>query len=152
MTNSTILQAKEIQQLAGRFLYEEAAKPYTDVEEWKEVQGHLATCIELLLKQEGSTPEEEGEIVLAVLMGYAIAVRKRKNIAVAMERANRVLPILQDPVLKCRLAIFCYGECYDEELANLAHRLIEEQKVMGDSQAAMGLEELLLSMEGSYLV
>ena len=152
MTNSTTLQAKEIQQLAGRFLYEEAAKPYTDVEEWKEVQGHLATCIEDLLKQEGGTPEEEGEIVLAVLMGYAIAVRKRKNIAVAMERANRVLPLLQDAVLKCRLAIFCYGECYDEELANLAHRLIEEQKVKGDSQAAMGLEELLLSMEGSYLV
>ena len=152
MTNSKTLQAKEIQQLAGRFLYEEAAKPYTDVEEWKEVQEHLATCIELLLKQEGSTPEEEGEIVLAVLMGYAIAVRKRKNIAVAMERANRVLPILQDPVLKCRLAIFCYGECYDEELANLAHRLIEEQKVKGDSQVATGLEELLLSMEGSYLV
>ena len=151
MTNSKNLQAKEIQQLAGRFLYEEAAKPYTDVEEWKEVQGHLATCIETLLKQEGGTPEEEGEIVLAVLMGYAIAVRKRKNIAVAMERANRVLPILQDPVLKCRLAIFCYGECYDEELANLAHRLIEEQKVKGDSQAATGLEELLLSMEGSYM-
>ena len=150
MTNSKTLQAKEIQQLAGRFLYEEAAKPYTDVEEWKEVQGHLATCIEDLLKQEGGTPEEEGEIVLAVLMGYAIAVRKRKNIAVAMERANRVLPILEDPVLKCRLAIFCYGECYDEELANLAHRLIEEQKVMGDKKAVEDMEAMLACMEGSY--
>ena len=151
MTNSIHIQAKEIQQLAGRFLYEEAAKPYTDVEEWKEVQGHLATCIENLLKQEGSTPEEEGEIVLAVLMGYAIAVRKRKNIAIAMERANRVLPILEDPVLKCRLAIFCYGECYDEELANLAHRLIEEQKVKGDNQAAVGLEDMLVCMEENYM-
>ena len=151
MTNSIHIQAKEIQQLAGRFLYEEAAKPYTDVEEWKEVQGHLATCIENLLKQEGSTPEEEAEIVLAVLMGYAIAVRKRKNIAIAMERANRVLPILEDPVLKCRLAIFCYGECYDEELANLAHRLIEEQKVKGDNQAAVGLEDMLVCMEENYM-
>ena len=151
MTNSTILQAKEIQQLAGRFLYEEAAKPYTDVEEWKEVQGHLATCIEDLLKQEGGTPEEEGEIVLAILMGYSIAVRKRKNIAVAMERANRVLPLLQDAVLKCRLAIFCYGECYDDKLANMAHLLIEEQKVLGDKQMAEGLEDLLICMEGSYM-
>ena len=151
MTNSIHIQAKEIQQLAGRFLYEEAAKPYTDVEEWKEVQGHLATCIEDLLKQEGGTPEEEAEIVLAVLMGYAIAVRKRKNIAIAMERANRVLPILEDPVLKCRLAIFCYGECYDEELANLAHRLIEEQKVKGDNQAAVGLEDMLVCMEENYM-
>ena len=151
MTNSIHIQAKEIQQLAGRFLYEEAAKPYTDVEEWKEVQGHLATCIEYLLKKEGGTPEEEAEIVLAVLMGYAIAVRKRKNIAIAMERANRVLPILEDPVLKCRLAIFCYGECYDEELANLAHRLIEEQKVKGDNQAAVGLEDMLVCMEENYM-
>ena len=150
MTNSIYTQAKEIQQLSGRFLYEEAAKPYTDVEEWKEVQEHLSTCIEELMKQEGSTPEEEGEIVLAVLMGYSVAIRKRKNIAIAMERANRVIPLLQDAVLKCRLTIFCYGECYDEELANLAHQLIEEQKEAGNSQAAVGLEDLLLSMEGSY--
>ena len=151
MTNSTILQAKEIQLLAGKFLYEEAAKPYTDVEEWKEVQEHLNTCIETLLKQEGSTPEEEGEIVLAVLMGYSVAVRKRKNIAIAMERANQVLPLLQDAVLKCRLAIFCYGECYDDKLANMAHLLIEEQKVLGDKQMAEGLEDLLICMEGSYM-
>ena len=151
MTNSTILQAKEIQQLAGKFLYEEAAKPYTDVEEWKEVQEHLSTCIEALLKQEGSTPEEEGEIVLAVLMGYSVAVRKRKNIAIAMERANQVLPLLQDAVLKCRLAIFCYGECYDDKLASMAHQLIEEQKELGDSQAAAGLEDMLVCMEENYL-
>ena len=151
MTNSTILQAKEIQLLAGKFLYEEAANPYTDVEEWKEVQEHLNTCIETLLKQEGSTPEEEGEIVLAVLMGYSVAVRKRKNIAIAMERANQVLPLLQDAVLKCRLAIFCYGECYDDKLANMAHLLIEEQKVLGDKQMAEGLEDLLICMEGRYM-
>lgn len=151
MTNSTILQAKEIQLLAGKFLYEEAANPYTDVEEWKEVQEHLNTCIETLLKQEGSTPEEEGEIVLAVLMGYSVAVRKRKNIAIAMERANQVLPLLQDAVLKCRLAIFCYGECYDDKLANMAHLLIEEQKVLGDKQMAEGLEDLLICMEGNYM-
>lgn len=151
MTNSIILQAKEIQLLAGKFLYEEAAKPYTDVEEWKEVQEHLNTCIETLLKQEGSTPEEEGEIVLAVLMGYSVAVRKRKNIAIAMERANQVLPLLKDAVLKCRLAIFCYGECYDDKLANMAHLLIEEQKVLGDKQMAEGLEDLLICMEGSYM-
>ena len=55
MTNS-ITQAKEIQQLAGKFLCEEVEKPYTDIEEWRKVQEHLATCMEALLKQEGSTP------------------------------------------------------------------------------------------------
>ena len=151
MTNSIILQAKEIQLLAGKFLYEEAANPYTDVEEWKEVQEHLNTCIETLLKQEGSTPDEEGEAVLAILMGYTIAVRNRKNIGKAMLRAQEVLPKITDPVLKCRLTVFCYGECYDEELAQTAHQLIEEQKEGSRDPQLAALEELLLCMEESYV-
>lgn len=147
MTNSTYTQAKELQQLAGRFLCEEVAIPYTDVEEWMEVQEHLTTCIEGLLTQEGNTPDEEGEIVLAVLMGYAIAVRKRRNIARAMERANRVLSEIRNPVLRCRLAIFCYGECYDEDLGNLARRLIEEQRTTGNERVVDELEAMLLNIE-----
>ena len=150
MTNSIYQQAKEIQQLAGKFLCEEVGTPYTDIEEWKEVQKHLATCIEEVLKKEGSTPEEEGEILLAVLMGYTVAVRKRKNIAVAMERANRVLKGIQDPLLKCKLAVLCYGECFDEELAAMAHQLIEEQKLAGNEVAVSATEVLLLSIEESY--
>ena len=150
MTNSIYQQAKEIQQLAGKFLCEEVGTPYTDIEEWKEVQKHLATCIEEVLKKEGSTPEEEGEILLAVLMGYTVAVRKRKNIAVAMERANRVLKGIQDPLLKCKLAVLCYGECFDEELAAMAHQLIEEQKLAGNEGAVSATEVLLLSIEESY--
>ena len=150
MTNSIYQQAKEIQQLAGKFLYEEVGTPYTDIEEWKEVQKHLATCIEEVLKQEGSTPEEEGEILLAVLMGYTVAVRKQKNIAIAMERANRVLKELQNPLLKCKLAVLCYGECFDEELAAMAHQLIEEQKLAGNEVAVSATEVLLLSIEESY--
>ena len=150
MTNSIYQQAKEIQQLAGKFLSEEGVNPYTDIEEWKEVQMHLATCAEELLKQEGATPDEEGEILLAVLMGYTVAVRKRKNIAVAMERANRVLKGIQDPLLKCKLAVLCYGECFDEELAAMAHQLIEEQKLAGNEVAVSATEVLLLSIEESY--
>ena len=151
MTNSIYTQAKEIQQLAGKFLCEEVARPYTDIEEWKEVQEHLAVCIEELLKQEGSTPEEEGEIVLAVLMGYTIAVRKRKNIAIAMKRANQVLTEIQSPILKCQLAVLCYGECFDEELAIMAHRLIEGEKQAGNEKAVCDIEALLLSIEESYV-
>ena len=150
MTNSIYQQAKEIQQLAGKFLCEEGVNLYTDIEEWKEVQMHLDTCAEELLKQEGATPDEEGEILLAVLMGYTVAVRKRKNIAVAMERANRVLKGIQDPLLKCKLAVLCYGECFDEELAAMAHQLIEEQKQAGNEVAVSATEVLLLSIEESY--
>lgn len=150
MTNF-ITQAKEIQQLAGKFLNEEVERPYTDVEEWTEVQKRLTKCIEGLLTKEGNTPDEEGEIVLAVLMGYAIAVRKRKNIARAMERANRILSEIRNPMLQCKLAIFCYGECYDEDLGNLARRLIEEQKTVGDEKAAYEMEMMLLNIEEKVL-
>ena len=145
MTNSIYNQAKEIQKLAGKLLYEEAAKPYTDIEEWRKQQEMLAKETDALLKQEGATPEEEAEIVLAILMGYTIAVRNRKNIAKGMERAWRVMPKIQDPELKCRLAVFCYGECRDEELAATAHRLIGELRQNGNEEATGELEELLLS-------
>ena len=128
MTNSIYLQAKEIQRLAGGILQNKENNPFTDVEEWKDVQNQLAIGINYLIQQEGSTPDEEGEAVLAILMGYTIAVRNRKNIGKAMLRAQEVLPKITDPVLKCRLTVFCYGECYDEELAQTAHQLIEEQK------------------------
>ena len=151
MTNSIYLQAKEIQQLAGRILNNKEAMPYTDIEEWKDIQNRLAIGINYLIQQEGNTPDEEGEAVLAILMGYTIAVRNRKNIGRAMLRAQEVLPKITDPVLKCRLTVFCYGECYDEELAKTAHHLIEEQKEMSQDQQLTALEELLLCLEESYI-
>ena len=107
----------------------------------------LAIGINYLIQQEGRTPDEEGEAVLAILMGYTIAVRNRKNIGKAMLRAQEVLPKITDPVLKCRLTVFCYGECYDEELAQTAHQLIEEQKEGGRDPQLAALEELLLAMQ-----
>ena len=80
-------------------------------------------------------------------MGYTVTVRKQKNIAIAMERANRVRKELQDPLLKCKLAVLCYGECYDEELVDMARRLIEEMKLAGNEKAVYATEVLLMSME-----
>ena len=153
MTNSISYQrAKEIQQLAGQMLQQEAANPYTDIEEWKAIQRHLATCIGILTEKKGSTLQEEGEMVLAILMGYTIAVRNKRNIALALERGFKVLPLLNDPILKCKLAVFCYGECFDEELAKMAYQLIEEQKQTGNDASLYGTEKLLQNIEENYLV
>lgn len=140
-----INRAREIQQVVMRCLLEESRVPYTDVEEWTATQAFLARSIGGLLKQEGSTPNEEGERLLAILMGYTIAVRNRRNIAVALEQAERVIPQITDKLLKCKLAVYCYGECLDEELGMMAHRFIEEQKLCGNPKEVACLEELLMN-------
>ncbi len=145
MTN--LKKAIEIQQIAARFLYEDRNLPYTDVEEWGRIQAFLAKGIGELCHQEGPTPEMEAEIVLAILMGYTIAVRKSRHIDLALQRAERVFSLLPDSMLKCQLAVFCYGECLDEGLLETAHWLIEKLKQTVPTDQLDALEELLLCME-----
>jgi len=145
MNHSLYNQAIKIQKYVKLHLLEESRVPYTDVEEWRDAQAFLTRSIGELMKQEGSTPNEEGERLLAILMGYTIAVRNRKNIATALEQAERVFPLITDKKLKCRLAVFCYGECLDEKLGCMAHEFIEEQKGSGNMQEVACLEELLMN-------
>lgn len=140
---------REFQEFAGRLLYSKDSSAFTNVEGWKEIQRFLTQSIKQLMQQEGSTPEEEGEAVLAILMGYTLTVRNSLNIELVQARAERVWPLITDPVLKCKLAIFCYGECYDEELAEEAHRLIGELKRCDRWEEVKRLEELLVSMQES---
>lgn len=147
MSDSIYLHTQQIQQLTEQFLYEGEPNPYTDIGEWIDVQNMLSKGIEKLMMQEGSTPEEEAEAVLAILMGYTIAIRNSENIERTLERAKQVWPLVCHPLLKCKLAIFCYGECYDERLAKEAHLLIEEMKRSGHPEEMKLLENLLASME-----
>lgn len=142
-------QAKELQQIVMQCLHKEGQTAYTNVEEWIETQAFLARSVNELLKQKGNTPNEEGERLLAILMGYTIAVRNRRNIAVALEQAERVIPQITDKLLKCKLAVYCYGECLDEELGMMAHRFIEEQKLCGNPKEMACLEELLMNFSCS---
>ena len=140
-------QAREVQHLASRFLYDECDKMYTDIGEWTEVQNCLVQGIEHLAQQEGSSPEEEAEAVLAILMGYTVTVRNSRNIAATLKRAKRVLPKVEDKILKCHLAVFCYGENYDPKLAEMAHGLIGELKGEGKGSEVVPVEALLESYE-----
>lgn len=107
---------REVQELVGRLLCPEEMPEFTDVEEWKNLQMRLATALRELEGMAGRTPEEEGELLLALFMGYSVAVRNPKQVARALERAERVLPLLDNPVMKRQLAESCYREVPDEEL------------------------------------
>lgn len=76
----------------------------------------------------GSTPEEEGELCLALLMAFNVTVydngHKQQYIQKLLERIFAVLPQLPASLLKVRLLTYCYGEVYEEELARKAHAII----------------------------
>ena len=138
------LSVREVQDFAGRLLCPEKMPEFTDVEEWKQVQTHLAAALRELERMEGDSPEEEGELVLAILMGYGITVRNPRNVSRALERAERVLPLLTNPVLKCKLAAHCYLEVPDEELLELVRSLIEELKRSGRGGEVLQIEKMIL--------
>ena len=45
---------------------QEPPSAFTDVEQWKQMQLHLASTLAELEPVQGDTPEEEGELVLAL--------------------------------------------------------------------------------------
>lgn len=137
-------RAKEVQAFVSNQLYAEVPQEFTDVEEWKDIQSHLVLALKELEALEGKSPEEEGERLLALLMGNCVAVRNPQSVSRALERAERVLPLLSDAVLKCKLASFCYLEFPDEELLETVCSCIEEVKLLGKDEEIRQVEKMIL--------
>ena len=136
--------AQEVQAFAAKQLYVEEVPEFTDIEEWNRAQLHLVKALAELERLDGSTPEEEGELALAILMGYCVAIRNARNVQLALERAKRVMPRLTDEVLKCKLAVFCYVEMPSEELAELIQALLAELKRQGREEEIRQAEKQFL--------
>ena len=98
-----IAKQLEVQELVGRLLCSDEGPVLTDLEEWNELQVRLAIALRELEGMVGRTPEEEGELLVALFMGYSVAVRNPKQVERALERAERVLPLLKDEVIKQQL-------------------------------------------------
>ena len=76
----------------------------------------------------GSTVEEQGSVCLALLMGYNASFidhgEKREHIQEILDRCWDILDILPASLLKLRLLTACYGEVFDEPLADEARAII----------------------------
>ena len=142
--NGVVKLVKEVQAFAGKQLYVEMRPDFADLEEWNIAQLQLAQALAVLEPMNGNTPEEEGELVLAILMGYCVTVRDGRSLAGVLERALRVIPQLTNPVLKCKLAAHCYLEVPDEELLELVRSLIEELKRSGRGGEVLQIEKMIL--------
>lgn len=76
----------------------------------------------------GDTPEAEAELCLGLLVAFNATVydngRKQQYIQHILDRSFKVLSSLPDSLLKVRLLTYCYGEVYENSLAEQAHAII----------------------------
>ena len=76
----------------------------------------------------GSTVEEQASVCLALLMGYSASFidhgEKQERIQEILDRCWDILDTLPASLLKLRLITACYGEVFDESLADEAHVII----------------------------
>ncbi|ADV43915.1 UpxZ family transcription anti-terminator antagonist [Bacteroides helcogenes] len=76
----------------------------------------------------GATTEEQGNVCLALLMGYSASFidhgEKQDHIQEVLNRCWDILDSLPASLLKLRLLTACYGEVFDKPLADEARAII----------------------------
>ena len=76
----------------------------------------------------GTTVEEQANVCLALLMGYNASFidhgEKQQHVQEVLNRCWDVLDVLPASLLKLRLLTTCYGEVFDEALADEARTII----------------------------
>lgn len=76
----------------------------------------------------GFTTEEQASVCLALLMGYSASFidygEKQKHVQEVLDRCWDILDVLPASLLKLRLLTACYGEVFDEPLADEARAII----------------------------
>lgn len=76
----------------------------------------------------GFTTEEQASVCLALLMGYSASFidygEKQKHVQEVLDRCWDILDVLPASLLKLRLLTACYGEVFDEPLADEAVLLL----------------------------
>lgn len=93
---------------------------------------------------QGSTVEEQASVCLALLMGYnALFIdhgEKREHVQKILDRCWDILDTLPASLLKLRLLTACYGEVFDEPLADEARAIIaswDSVSLTGEQQEAI---------------
>lgn len=103
--------------------------------------------IHLLWDKKPGSIEEEARLCLAILMGfngimYANPEDEKIRRSVT-DRARFVLKKLPSSLLKCQLLIYCYGEVFDEALANEANEIINSWQERGLTKEEQEIAETL---------
>ncbi|WP_195660054.1 UpxZ family transcription anti-terminator antagonist [Bacteroides nordii] len=122
-------KTEELQQLAQKSLYLGSDGDPIYAEHFSRLNKEIQILSDALYSAKGDTPEEEAGICLALLMGYSATIYSDKDKEAKkqsiLDRAWEVLEQLPPSLLKCQLLTYCYGEVFEDELAQEAHAIID---------------------------
>lgn len=108
-----------------------------------------------LYDKRGDNYEEEASLCLSLLMGYNATLYndgdKEERIQHILNRSWGVLEHLPASLLKVQLLVYCYGEVFDEELAEEAQAIIDtwQGKVLTEEEREV-IERLKDVKENPY--
>ena len=106
---------------------------------------------EHLFGSHGRTLEEEASLCIALLTGYNATIYndgdKESKIQSILDRSFAVLDHLPASLLKCQLLTYCYGEVFEEDLAQEAHQIMDSWKNRALSEEELEVMETLQTME-----
>ena len=102
-----------------------------------------------------STVEEQANVCLALLMGYTASFidhgEKQEHVQEVLNRCWNILDALPASLLKLRLLTACYGEVYDEPLADESRKIIASwDGVPLTSEQQEAIEEFRNVVENPY--
>lgn len=104
-----------------------------------------------LYSHRGTTSEEEATLCFALLIAYGATIydsgNKEQKKQSILNRSWKVLDKLPSSLLRCQLLIACYGEVFDEELAQKAHAIIDSWARRELSIEELEAVEMLQGME-----
>ena len=132
-------QVQNLQHIARELLYlgMDGSPIYTD--HFRQLNTEVFRLSEALFSMKGATSEEEAAICLSLLMGY--------NATIYNDGSFAVLDHLPASLLKCQLLTYCYGEVFEEDLAQEAHQIMDSWKNRALSEEELEVMETLQTME-----
>lgn len=147
-----ISQIESLRQLTHELLHLgiDGSPLYTD--HFCKLNKEVLELADSLYSQKGTALEEEATLCFALLTAYSTTIYDRGDKELKkqsiLNRSWKVLDKLPPSLLKCQLLIVCYGEVFDEDLAQEAHAIINMwtgRELIAEEQEAVemlkGVEE-----------
>lgn len=121
-------QIENLQLAVRKLLHVGDGVTYVYIDDFTRLNQEIHQLITLLYNKKGKSADQEASLCLALLMGYSVSMyanpSDEKKRQIILNRSSSVLQKLPSSFLKCQLLIYCYGEVYEEELAQEAHSII----------------------------
>lgn len=130
MSSSLFEEAINLQRAAHELMYlgMDGSPVYSDDLSRRNGEVYRMTMALYNSGAKGSTTEEQANVCLALLMGYSASFidhgENQKHVQEVLDRCWDILDVLPASLLKLRLLTVCYGEVFDEPLADEARAII----------------------------